>query len=87
MNLADAMVRADVFDADLQRQLYPKLKDLKPMKACFDPSFIAGNQGARADNVIKGTKQEALDQIRADIRSSSSSNVSIPSPTTFLFPF
>jgi len=74
MNLADAMVRADVFDHDLQRQLYDKLKDFRPMPACFDPSFIAGNQGARADNVINGTKQEALDQIRADIRNFKSAN-------------
>jgi len=68
MNLADAMVRADVFDSDLQRQLYPMLKDMMPMKACFDPNFIAGNQGARADNVIEGTKAQALERIREDIR-------------------
>jgi len=74
MNLGDAMVRADVFDHDLQTQLYPKLKEMKPMRSCFDPSFVAGNQGARADNVIQGTKQDALNQIRADIRNFKSAN-------------
>jgi myo-inositol-1-phosphate synthase len=66
-NLAEAMVRADVLDADLQRQVYPILETMKPMKSCFDPNFIAANQEERADNVIEGTKQDALDQIRKDI--------------------
>jgi len=67
-NLADAMERADVFDADLQRQLREHLKSIVPMKGYFDPNFVAGNQTARADNIIQGTRKEALEQLRQDIR-------------------
>lgn len=74
LNLADAMVRADVFDADLQRQLAPLLKEMTPMKSCYDPTFIAANQEQRADNVIEGNKQECMDQIRKDIQNFKADN-------------
>lgn len=74
LNMAEAMKRADVFDADLQRQLYPLMESIVPMKSCFDPSFVAANQEARADNVIEGTKQECLDRIRHDIRTFKEAN-------------
>jgi len=67
VNLADAMQRADVFDHDLQVQLAPHMKDIVPMPSVYDPDFIAANQEARANNVIKGTKQQCLLQIRKDI--------------------
>ncbi|MCH1922978.1 inositol-3-phosphate synthase, partial [Shewanella sp. A3A] len=34
----------------------------------YDPDFIAANQGSRANNVIKGTKKEQMEQIIKDIR-------------------
>ena len=34
----------------------------------YIPDFIAANQEDRADNLIHGTKQEMLEQIRRDIR-------------------
>jgi len=68
MNLADAMERAKVLDYDLQRQLKPYMKDLKPLPSIYSPSFIAANQTERADNLIPGTKQQQLDQIRSDIK-------------------
>eukprot|EP00397_Hematodinium_sp_SG-2012_P027673 GEMP01029093.1.p1 GENE.GEMP01029093.1~~GEMP01029093.1.p1 ORF type:complete len:524 (+),score=102.77 GEMP01029093.1:49-1572(+) len=68
MNLADAMSRAKVIDMDLQRQLRPHMEKIMPLRAAFDGSFIAGNQESRADNVIKGTKQEQVNQLRKDIR-------------------
>eukprot|EP01128_Nolandella_sp_AFSM9_P007446 TRINITY_DN4080_c0_g1_i2.p1 TRINITY_DN4080_c0_g1~~TRINITY_DN4080_c0_g1_i2.p1 ORF type:complete len:533 (-),score=172.61 TRINITY_DN4080_c0_g1_i2:174-1619(-) len=74
LNLSEAMVRADVFDADLQRQLAPLLQGLTPMKSCYDPNFIAANQEERADNVIEGTKQECMEQIRKDIQNFKSEN-------------
>ena len=61
-NLADAMERARVLDWDLQRQLRPHLEGMRPLPAVFDPEFVAANQAGRADNVIKGTKQEQLEQ-------------------------
>ena len=67
-NLADAMERARVLDWDLQRQLRPHLEGMRPLPAAFDPEFVAANQANRADNVIKGTKQEQLEQLRRDIR-------------------
>lgn len=68
MSIGDAMKRAQVLDIDLQKQLYPMLKDLKPKPSIYAPDFIAANQEARADNLIEGTKQEQLDQLRKDIR-------------------
>jgi len=68
MNMADAMERAQVLDWDLQRQLAPHMKEVVPRPGIYDPSFIAANQQARATNCIKGSKQEQMDQIRADIK-------------------
>jgi myo-inositol-1-phosphate synthase len=68
MNLGDAMARAEVMDVDLQRQLYPLMKDMRPMPSIYFPDFIAANQSDRADNVLTGTKREQLDAIRANIR-------------------
>ena len=68
MNLADAMERSKVFEWDLQRQLAPHLRKISPRPGIFDPSFIAANQGSRADNFIKGTKKQQMHRIRADIR-------------------
>uniref|UniRef100_A0A3Q7G3T0 inositol-3-phosphate synthase n=1 Tax=Solanum lycopersicum TaxID=4081 RepID=A0A3Q7G3T0_SOLLC len=59
MNLADDMARANVFDIDLQKKLRPYMESMVPFPA---------NQGSRANNVIKGTKKEQVDQIIKDIR-------------------
>ena len=69
MNLADAMGRAKVFDISLQKQLRSHMADLKPRPSIYYPDFIAANQSDRADNVIEGgSKQEHVEQLRADIR-------------------
>ncbi|KAL0424379.1 UNVERIFIED_CONTAM: Inositol-3-phosphate synthase [Sesamum radiatum] len=68
MNLADAMGRAKVLDIDLQKQLRPYMEHLVPLPGIYDPDFIAANQGSRANNVIKGTKKEQVQQIIKDIR-------------------
>ena len=68
MNMADAMERAKVLDWGLQQQLRPYLEKLKPRPSIYCPDFIAANQSDRADNVLKGSKQDMLDQIRCDIR-------------------
>jgi len=73
-NLGDAMKRSKVLDIDLQNKLYPLMKDIKPLPSIYFPDFIAANQGERADNVLTGTKQEQMDQIRKDIRDFKSSN-------------
>lgn len=67
-NLADAMERAAVLDYDLQRQLVPHMKDMKPLPSIYFPDFIAANQDSRADNVIEGTQMEQMERIRRDIR-------------------
>jgi len=67
-NLGDAMKRSKVLDYDLQSKLYPHMKDIKPLPSIYFPDFIAANQGERADNVLTGTKQEQMEQIRKDIR-------------------
>ena len=68
MNLADSMARARVLDIDLQKQLRPYMESMVPLPGIFDPDFIAANQGSRADNVIKGTKNEQIQKIIKDIR-------------------
>ena len=68
MNLGDAMKRSKVFEYDLQQKLYPYMKDIVPLPSVYFPDFIAANQGERANNVLSGTKQEQLEQIRKDIR-------------------
>ena len=68
LNLADAMARAKVFDIDLQKQLRPYMESMVPLPGIYDPDFIAANQEERANNVIKGTKQEQVQQIIKDIK-------------------
>lgn len=68
LNLADAMTRAKVLDIDLQKQLRPYMKDMVPLPGIYDPDFIAANQEARADSLVKGTKKEQMQQIVHDIR-------------------
>jgi len=67
-NMVEAMERAQVLDYDLQRQLVPYLKDIKPLPSIYFPDFIAANQSDRADNVLEGTKSELVQKIREDIR-------------------
>ncbi|KAJ5079211.1 myo-inositol-1 phosphate synthase [Anaeramoeba ignava] len=67
-NLAEAMERAKVLPYELQKQLYPFMKDLVPMPSIYIPDFIAANQSTRADHVLKGTKKEMVEQLRKDIR-------------------
>ena len=41
------MRRAKVLDVQLQDQLYPHMKDLKPLPSIYFPDFIAANQAER----------------------------------------
>ncbi|KAH9500548.1 Inositol-3-phosphate synthase 1-A [Bulinus truncatus] len=68
MNLGDAMKRAQVLDYNLQTQLYPYMHKMKPRPSLYIPDFIAANQKDRADNLLTGTKEEVVQQIREDIR-------------------
>ena len=72
--LGDAMKNAKVLDYDLQRQVYEEMQKLRPLPSVYFPDFIAANQAGRATNVLKGSKQEQLDQIRKDIRDFKSAN-------------
>ncbi|EKX54361.1 hypothetical protein GUITHDRAFT_91609 [Guillardia theta CCMP2712] len=72
--LGDAMKNAKVLDYDLQRQVYDEMQKLRPLPSVYFPDFIAANQAGRATNVLKGSKQEQLDQIRKDIRDFKSAN-------------
>ena len=60
------MQRAQVLDWDLQRQLIPYMKDMKPLPSIYIPDFIAANQKDRADNILSGSKQEMMEKIRQD---------------------
>lgn len=67
-NLGEAMRQSKVLDVQLQDQLYDEMAKLVPWPAPYFPDFIAANQADRANNVLKGSKQEQLDQIRQQIR-------------------
>ncbi|GCB70635.1 hypothetical protein scyTo_0001331 [Scyliorhinus torazame] len=67
MNLSDAMVRAQALDWQLQEQLKPHKKTSHPRPSVHIPEFIAANQEDRADNLIKDSKKEQVEQIRKDI--------------------
>lgn len=92
-----------VLHIDLQRKLYPLMKDIKPLPSIYDPQawaptprelpplfcacrlaasaqkppltchprpqlqFIAANQKERADNVIKGTRKQQMEQVKKDV--------------------
>lgn len=66
-DLAEATERAQVLEPALQQQLKPYLSNLKPRPAIFNQEFIAENQKSRADNVLKGSKYEQVQQIMNDI--------------------
>ncbi|XP_074664832.1 inositol-3-phosphate synthase 1 [Strix aluco] len=68
LNLAEAMQRAEVLDWPLQEQLWPHLEKMKPRPSIYIPEFIAANQEERADNVLRGSMAEQVEQIRRDIR-------------------
>jgi myo-inositol-1-phosphate synthase len=68
LNLADAMARAKVLDIGLQKQVRGYMESMVPLPGIFNPDFVAANQGSRANNVLKGTKKEQVDQIIKDIR-------------------
>jgi myo-inositol-1-phosphate synthase len=62
------MRRAKVLDVSLQDQLYDGMHVMKPLPSIYFPDFIAANQADRADNVLRGSKQEQLEKVRQDIR-------------------
>uniref|UniRef100_A0A8C0FKT1 inositol-3-phosphate synthase n=1 Tax=Bubo bubo TaxID=30461 RepID=A0A8C0FKT1_BUBBB len=68
LNLAEAMRRAGGLDWPLQEQLWPHLEKMKPRPSIYIPEFIAANQEERADNVLRGSMAEQVEQIRRDIR-------------------
>lgn len=68
MNLGEAMERAEVFETELQAKLRPHMEKLVPLPSVYYPDFIAANQSERANNVLKGSKWENVEQLRKDIR-------------------
>lgn len=67
-NIGDAMRRAQVLDVTLQDCVYEEMKGLTPLPAVFDLNFVAENQEDRANNVIPGTKKDAVAVVRQHIR-------------------
>lgn len=50
-------------DYDLQQKLEPMMAEIKPLPSMYFPDFIAANQSDRANNVLKGSKQQQMDQV------------------------
>jgi myo-inositol-1-phosphate synthase len=68
LNMYEATKRAKVLEPTMYNQLKDELEKMVPLPAIFDLSFVAPNQENRADNVIKGTKQEQMDEVRKQMR-------------------
>ena len=70
MNLAESMDRAQVLEPSLKNQLRKEMALMYPKKSIYYPDFIAANQGARADNLLEGSKacMAHVEQLRKDIR-------------------
>ncbi|ODV66961.1 Myo-inositol-1-phosphate synthase [Hyphopichia burtonii NRRL Y-1933] len=77
LELDAAMKRAQVLDVDLQKQLAPFLKGIKPKPSVYYPDFIALNQKERANNVVNvdsakevdtNRKWQDVETIRSDIQ-------------------
>lgn len=73
-NLFSACKRACVLEPDLVNKLEDKLKEITPMKAAFNPEFIAANQSDRVDNILEGTNEQVIEAIREDIRKCKENN-------------
>jgi myo-inositol-1-phosphate synthase len=74
MKLGDAMRRAQVLEVTLQDKLYDMMQQFTPLPSIFDLDFVAENQEDRANNVIPGTKQQAVDVVRKNIRDFKAAN-------------
>ena len=69
------MERAKVLEPDLKRQVYNEMCLLKPLPSIYYQDFIAANQEARADNLIKADKRkDQLNHLRNDIRTFKQTN-------------
>lgn len=67
-NMYEACKRAGVLEPDLVNKLEEQLKQIVPLKAAYNPEFIAANQSDRADNILQGTNEEIITKIREDIK-------------------
>ena len=74
VNLGKALGRSQVLDYDLQQKVMPYMEDMVPLPSLYYKDFIAANQSDRADNVLIGTKQQNLDDIRGHIRNFKEAN-------------
>lgn len=60
MDLGSAMERAQVLEWNLQEQLLPYMRCMKPRPSIYIPDFIAANQESRANNVLSGSMAEQV---------------------------
>jgi myo-inositol-1-phosphate synthase len=67
LNLYESCYRAQVLEPTLIDQLKDDLEKLVPMKAVFNPNYIASNQSDRVTNIFTGTNKECIEKLRKDI--------------------
>lgn len=75
-NMSEAVQRAGVLNWMIEEQLRPYLQSVVPMRAVYDPSYIAANQQGRADNVypMDTSLEDLLIFLQNDIRSFNQQN-------------
>lgn len=75
-NMSEAVKRAGVLNWQIEEKLREKLSKVVPMKAVYDPQYIALNQMTRADNVYHPSTplSEIVYLLQVDIRDFKQSN-------------
>lgn len=68
MNIYDSCYRAKVIEPTLIEMMKPELSSMVPLKAVFNPKYIASNQADRVDNVFMGSNSECIEKLRKDIK-------------------
>ena len=67
-NLAQAVARSKVLSWEIQEKLTHHLSELEPLPSPYFPEWMPNPLPERADNLLQGTKQEILEEIRRNIR-------------------
>lgn len=66
-NLAESLERVETINEGLKHQLHHEMKQMKPRKSILNRDFLPTKENISVDNVLPGTREEQMTQIRKDI--------------------
>ncbi|XP_022255046.1 inositol-3-phosphate synthase 1-B-like isoform X2 [Limulus polyphemus] len=67
LNLSESLERVETINNDLKHQLHHEMKQMKPRKSILNRDFLPSKENIIVDNIIPGTREEQMAQIRKDI--------------------